>query len=484
MLRRFAVCSVVVLAGCSGLRDAMSAHQDVVARVGTQELTVNQLAQLIAPVKQVPLRRDVVDRLADLWVDYQLFGQAAARGDSLMDSATMMAANWPAAMQRIADRYHEAMIVSRAKVTDRQVDSAYAAGDARWLEHILVKVPQDTTEALKQAKLRVAQGYLAQIRRGADFGKLASLKSEDQASARNGGSLGLVTRGSLVKVFEDAAWGLKPGQVSDPVESPWGWHIIYRPALAQVRDSFAVGLRGLMVARLDSAYSDSVNHAGDIKVRSSAPAAVRLAAQNLRDAKTSGRVLATFKGGRMTLRDFARWLQAFPPQTRAAVGQAADSTLVQFVRSVVRNQMMIASAEEHHITLTPADRDTIRELYGQDLEQMRERLGVNAESLGTDSAGRRAEVAAHRVDDYFAGIVASPATHPFFEIPAFLSDVLRSRTPWSISPAGVDRALAKATDLRGPTAPGGFSPMTPAPGGPPVGGAQPGTNPPVKRSIQ
>jgi len=484
MLRRFAVCSVVVLAGCSGLRDAMSAHQDVVARVGSQELTVNQLAQLIAPVKQVPLRREVVDRLADLWVDYQLFGQAAARGDSLMDSTTMMAANWPAAMQRIADRYHEAVIVSRAKVTDRQVDSAYNAGDVRWLEHILVKVPQDTTEALKQAKLRVAQGYLAQIRRGADFGKLASQKSEDPGSAKNGGSLGLVSRGSLVKVFEDAAWGLKPGQVSEPVESPWGWHIIYRPALAQVRDSFANGLRGLMVARLDSAYSDSVNRVGDIKVRSSAPAAVRLASQDMRDAKTSGRVLATYKGGRMTMRDFARWLQAFPPQTRAAVGQAADSTLVQFVRSVVRNQMMIGSAEEHHIALTAADRDTIRDLYRQDLEQMRERLGVTAESLASDSASRRPEVAAHRVDDYFAGIVADPASHPFFEVPAFLSDVLRGRSEWSISPAGVDRALAKATDLRGTSTPAGLSPMTPAPGGPPVGNVRPGTNPPVRRSVQ
>jgi len=483
MLRRLAVISCVALAGCSGLRDALSAHQDVVARVGSQELTVSQLAQLIAPVKQVPMRREVIDRLADLWVDYQLFGQAAARGDSLLDSATVMAANWPAVMQRIADRYHDSIIVSRSQVTDRQVDSAYDAGNVRWLDHILVRVAQDTTADLLAAKRRVAEGYLAQIRRGADFGKLASQKSEDPGSAKSGGSLGLVARGSLVKTFEDAAWGLKPGQISDPVQTPWGYHIIWRPTLAQVRDSFATSLRGIQVARLDSAYADSVNRAGDIKIRSSAPAAARLAAQNLRDAKTSGRVLATYRGGKLTERDFARWLQAFPPQTRAAVAQAADSTLKQFVQTVVRNQMMIASARARHIDLTASDRDSIRAEYRLDLNAMESRLGVAPESLAADSASRRPEVAAHRVDQYFAGIVSEPQTHPFFEVPAFLADVLRERSSWSISPAGVDRALEKATELRGPGTPSEAPQMAPAPGGPPIGGQRPTPTKP-RRTIQ
>jgi len=484
MLRRMALCSVVALAGCSGLRDALSAHQDVVARVGSQELTVNQLAQLIAPVKQVPMRREVVDRLADLWVDYQLFAAAAARGDSLLDTTTMMAANWPAVMQRIADRYHQAVIVSRAKVTDRQVDSAYNQGDVRWLDHILVRVPQDTTADLKAAKLRVAQGYLAQIRRGADFGKLAAQKSEDAGSAKSGGSLGLVARGMLVKPFEDAAWGLKPGQISDPVQTPFGYHIIWRPTLAQVRDSFAEGLRSLQVTKLDSAYADSINHGGDIKIRSSAPAAARLAAQNLRDAKTSSRVLATYRGGKLTMHDFARWLQAYQPQTRAAVAQAPDSTLVQFIRSLVRNQMMVAAARASHIDLTPADRDSIRIEYGMDLGAMRDRLGLSPDSLKADSAGGRAAFAAHKADEYFAGIIGSPQTHPFFEVPAFLADVLRSRSSWSISPAGIDRALARATELRGPTTPSDVPQMAPAPNGPPMGNTRPGTTRPPTRTIR
>jgi peptidyl-prolyl cis-trans isomerase D len=481
MVRRLAVLSFVVLAGCSGLRDAISAHQDVVAQAGGQVLTVNHLAELIAPVKNVPLRREVVDRVAEMWVDWQLLGQAAAVGDSLLDSATVTAANWPAMMQRLADRLHDTMIVSRARVTPRQVDSAYNAGNVRWLSHILVTVRQDTTPQLKEAKRREAAGILAQLQRGADFAKLAEQKSQDPGSAKNGGALGLVARGQMVKAFEDAAWGLQPGELSQPVESPFGWHIIWRPRLEQVRDSFTARLKDLMVAHLDSAYLDSLKRQTGIQVKSSAPSVVRAAAANLRDAKTSSRVLATYNGGQLTERDFARWLEAYPANTRGAIPQAPDTALSEFVRSIAVNDMLIHSAEARHIRLTAEDRDSVREQYRRDLARMEDELGVAPDSLAADSAAKqsRAEAAGRRVDAYFAQIVSGGARRQFFEVPPFLGDVLRERFAWRVSPVGVDRALEKARDLRGPTAQGGVPMMTPAPSGPPVG-----TQPPGGRSQQ
>lgn len=471
MVRRLAVLALVSVTGCSGLRDALNAHQDVVARAAGQQLTVNQLAQLIAPIKQIPMNRAVVDRLADLWVDYELLGQAAAQGDSLLDSATVMAANWPMAMQKIVDRYHDSTIVRRAVVTDRQVDSAYNQGDVRWLDHILIRVPQDTTPAFKAGKRSVADGLLAQLRHGASFAKLAEAKSEDPGSKVSGGSLGLVSRGQLVKAFEDAAWALAPGQTSGVVESPFGYHIIWRPTLEQVRDSFRVALRGMFVQRLDSLYVDSLTRAAGLSVKGSAAVAARAAAQNMRDAKTNGRVLATYHGGKLTVKEFARWLQAFNPQTQGAVAQAPDSLINHFIESLARNDMMIAAARKQHIGLTAADRDTIRAAYRDDLVSMESRLGVTAESLRADSttAGTRSQVAARQVDKFFTDIVSDPSSHPFFQVPPFLSDVLRERFAWDISPAGVDRALAKATELRGPVTPGGVPQMTPAPSGPPIG---------------
>lgn len=470
MARRFAVLSIVVLAGCSGLRDAVTAHQDVVARAGSQELTVTQLAQLIAPVKQIPMSRAVVDRIADVWVDYQLLGMAVAAHDSLLDSATVVEANWPAAMQRIADRYHQAAIVDRATVSDSAVDSAYNAGNVRWLDHILIRVAQDTTAAFKAGKRRVAEGILGQLRHGASFARLAERYSEDPGSKQSGGSLGLVSRGEEVKPFEDAAWALKPGEISGVVESPFGYHIIWRPTLAQVRDSFATGLQHLFVQRLDSAYVDSVNTNAHIRVRGSAAAAARAAAQNLRDAKHSGRVLASYDGGTLTVKRFARWLQAYPPQTRGAVAQAPDSLINRFIESLARNEMMLAAARARHIDLTAEDRDTIRSLYREDLATMEDRLGVSPESLAADSSagGGLQQTVAHKVDDFFTAVISNPTSHPFFEVPPFLSDVLRSRYSWDISPAGVDRALAEAQRLRGPATTPGVPQLTPAPSGPPV----------------
>jgi len=479
MVRRFAVLSAFALAGCSGLRDAISAHQDVVARAAGQQLSVAQLGAALGST-QIPLRRDVVDRVAELWVDWQLLGQAVAGGDSLLDTATIWAANWPAVDQRLADHLHDALIGTRAQFTSGQVDSAYNAGDVRWLDHILIGVAHGATPAVQAAKRREAESVLAQLHRGADFAKLAQQKSTDPATTRNGGVLGLVLRGQMVKPFDSAAWLLKPGEYSGVVESPYGYHIIWRPKLDQVRDSFAARLHELAVMRFDSTFVDSLNKHAEVAVRSSAPVAVRAAAQNLREAKQQTRVLATYAGGQLTERDLARWMQAFAPQTVAMIGQAPDSTLVLFVKSIARNAMLIHTAEERHITLTAADRDSIREAYRRDLGDMIMRLGVSPDSLAGDSTARRsrAVAVANRVQAYFNDVVASSPRHAFFDVPPFLADVLRSRFSWEVSPVGVDRALAKAKQLRGPEAPapvpapGGAGPTRPAPGGPPMG-AQP-----------
>jgi peptidyl-prolyl cis-trans isomerase D len=61
---------------------------------------------------------------------------------------------------------------------------------------------------------------------GAEFADVAARESADSASRANGGDLGEVARGSFVKEFEDAALALRPGQLSEPVETPYGWHVI------------------------------------------------------------------------------------------------------------------------------------------------------------------------------------------------------------------------------------------------------------------
>lgn len=89
----------------------------------------------------------------------------------------------------------------------------------------IVRIPKVTDESKQQAKLK-AQLILDSIKAGKDFYQLAINNSDDPGSAANGGMLGKSKRGSFVKEFEDAAFLLNPGEVSDIVESEYGYHII------------------------------------------------------------------------------------------------------------------------------------------------------------------------------------------------------------------------------------------------------------------
>jgi peptidyl-prolyl cis-trans isomerase C len=113
-----------------------------------------------------------------------------------------------------------------------------AAGEAqRWYDdhpdmftqvharHILVKVEPGATPEAKDAARTKAHALLSQVRGGADFGETAKASS-DCPSAPNGGDLGTFGKGQMVPAFEEAAFGLQEGQVSDVVETQFGYHII------------------------------------------------------------------------------------------------------------------------------------------------------------------------------------------------------------------------------------------------------------------
>jgi peptidyl-prolyl cis-trans isomerase SurA len=89
---------------------------------------------------------------------------------------------------------------------------------------IVVK-PQPDSAARMRAR-QLAESLLVELRHGADFASVAKRFSDDSASREQGGELGWFRRGIMVKQFEDAAFRLRPGEISDLVETPFGFHII------------------------------------------------------------------------------------------------------------------------------------------------------------------------------------------------------------------------------------------------------------------
>src|SRR5215467_1043174 len=104
---------------------------------------------------------------------------------------------------------------------DDNIDQ-YSTPEQIRASHILLKTEGKDDAAVK-AK---AEDILKQAKSGADFGELAKKYSEDDSNAKNGGDLDYFTRGKMVPEFDTVAFSLQPGQISDVVKSPFGYHVI------------------------------------------------------------------------------------------------------------------------------------------------------------------------------------------------------------------------------------------------------------------
>jgi parvulin-like peptidyl-prolyl isomerase len=130
-----------------------------------------------------------------------------------------------------------AEIGKNAKVDEADVRKYFEAHKAEFEQvrarHILIRVQgspaavrpgqKDLTEAEALAK---AQDLRKRIEAGEDFAQLARKESDDAGSGANGGDLGFFRHGQMVPSFEQAAFALQPGDLSEPVKSPFGYHVI------------------------------------------------------------------------------------------------------------------------------------------------------------------------------------------------------------------------------------------------------------------
>ena len=122
------------------------------------------------------------------------------------------------------------------KITDEEMKKYYEEHKKDYYKdevkasHILISTVDDNGKPLSEAKKKEAkkkaEEVLKKAKSGEEFSELAKEYSDDPGSAANGGDLGYFTKGQMVQPFEEAAFSLKPGEISGLVESEHGYHII------------------------------------------------------------------------------------------------------------------------------------------------------------------------------------------------------------------------------------------------------------------
>lgn len=125
-------------------------------------------------------------------------------------------------------------VAAQVTVSDEEVAAYYKSNAARFTapetrraSHILVAVNKDASTGQKAAAKAKADAIAAEVRKApATFAAVAKAKSEDPASAELGGDLNVIEKGALPKAVEDAIFALKQGDISTPVESEFGYHVL------------------------------------------------------------------------------------------------------------------------------------------------------------------------------------------------------------------------------------------------------------------
>ena len=453
-MRRLALAAIAVgalaqLVGCNS--GALSAHADTVAKAGSEELTVKKLSELLGASK-VPLRKDVVKVVADLWVNYQLLAKAGANGDSLNSAKELDSALWAPIANARARKFFEVVSKNWTVTAPTDGETRYNNGEVFAASHILYRLPEKgaTPEQIQQLSTRADS--LHKVLTPANFASLAGRFSQDPGSASQGGSLGAFPKGMMAPEFETALKAVKPGEISPVVKTRFGFHIIYRPVYSGVTAQVAQLMQQRGAAAAESTYWARLEAANTVAVKSDAPKMARDVVGDLDGYRASSMVLATSKKGDFTARQLVRWIDAYPPEQGLIpqIQNAADTIIPTLIKNFMRNELFLKQADSARVDLTDQEKSQIRAEFRTLVINSWTQLGVAPNQL-TDSGktvAARQTIAATRVNKFLESMLVSDGA--FVPIARSMDLMLRMRYPGSkIVDAGVDRALEAATKLRG-----------------------------------
>jgi peptidyl-prolyl cis-trans isomerase C len=216
---------------------AFAQDPNVVARIGNKTITVadfNKILTYYDAEQRAMIEKNPQAKPTILWQTVQgmvIAGLAREKGfdkrPEIKGQLEMITNNF------LAFQYLQKEVISKIKVTEKEAKAYYDKNPDLFkspeqvkARHILIQVPKEAADEDKKKLKEKADEVLKKVKAGEDFTKLAAEFSDDAGTKSKGGELGFISKGSMVPAFEQAAFSLKPGEVSELVETEFGFHVI------------------------------------------------------------------------------------------------------------------------------------------------------------------------------------------------------------------------------------------------------------------
>lgn len=422
------------LAACSPAAPAGPA-----ARLGEHELSADRLAEILVLAQPLPLDSATATELAYHWIEVSLIAGRAAAGDSLLGPDLVAAAMAPelreARIRALLDREAGDALARALAITD----SLYAAGDVRLLAHVFRRAGPDARPGEKEVQRIAAQQIRQRLAAGGSWAD-AVTQSEDPDTRDRDGLIGLVRRGDLVSSFENAAFALAPGAFSEVVETEFGFHIIRRPRLEEVRPMFTRLVADEIAASAESEIGAGLLSGAHLAVQPDAAARTRGMARDPWSALDRDDALVRHDGGVLRGADVARALLLTPAATRDALRQASDVEVEGFLRGLVLRGLLAARADSLGVPAETATAGEAARRYRDGIEAVWRAANISPDSVAAVADPDR--LAAERVDRYIESVAArrvAPAA-----VPPLLTVALLEGEDWNVDMRAVGAAVESA----------------------------------------
>jgi len=427
--------------------------EGVLAHAGGYVFTVDAAVELLVDEENLPNQTDVVQALADLWIDYTLLADAAA-SDSMFSDLNVEDLVWQQLEQQMIFQLRDSVMQVDTAISDRELREIYstdAPGAQLEASHILMGFPQEASESERDSVRAAMAAVRSQAVAGESFSALADEFSQDRGSAAQGGSLGTFGRGEMVRPFEDAAFALEIGEISELVESPFGLHIIRVDArrvqgFEEAAPQFRIQVQSRRFVQAESLFVAGIEERAAPEMQEGV---VELVQELAREpgARLAGRArrraLVEYNGGEYTVGEFQVFIQTRTTQFRDQVVNSPVDQIENLLNGLVQRELLVTEARDAGLEPPEARVDTLVNDAREQLRNAATAIGV----LNLDQApGEPVEPAVLRAVLASLGGILSGAKDviPLGQI-AFQ---LRQREATSVSESGIGLTIIRIGEIR------------------------------------